>query len=80
MIVLISAENDDTEHGITLTIPRFCPGIVDTVKDGTDAEMIENWAAGIVTLAPSVVFNTVHVLCPKPLEDTNAVDVDNLEM
>jgi hypothetical protein len=42
--------------------------------------MIENWVAGIVTLAPSVVFNTVHVLCPKPLEDTNAVDVDNLEM
>ena len=52
MIVLISAENDDTEHGITLTIPRFCLGIVDAVKDGTDAEMIENWVAGIVTLAP----------------------------
>jgi hypothetical protein len=76
VIVLISAENDDTKHGITLTIPRFCPGIVVAATDGTDAEMIENWVAGIVTL----VLCPLPVLCPKPLEDTNAVDVDNLEM
>ena len=65
MFVLVSAENDNTERG------GFCPGIVDAVKDDTDAEMIENRVA---------VFNTELVLCSNPLDDTNAVDVDNLEM